>query len=86
MGYFIPSSLSLSVIFFSTINCVMLNTASINVFINVKETVLSLLNRNEVNVNNKNKCRETALIWAAAYSNRNSIVSLLVNGEADVKN
>ena len=48
-----------------------------------EETVLSLLNRNEVNVNDKNKDGSTALIEAARY-NHERIVSLLIDRGADI--
>ncbi len=48
-----------------------------------EETVLSFLNRNEVNVNDKDNDGFTALIWAAANNNER-MVSLLIDRGADV--
>ncbi len=49
-----------------------------------KETVLSLLNRNEVMINRKDKNGLTALT-SAAINNHESIVSLLIDRGADIR-
>ena len=66
----------------------MSSSTSINTFLKAardgnEETVLSLLNRNEVNVNDKNINGVTALIYAASY-NHERIVSLLIDRGADI--
>ena len=48
-----------------------------------EETVLSLLNRNEVNVNDKDNDGNTALIMAA-IKNHERMVSLLIDRGADI--
>ena len=66
----------------------MSSSKSINTFIEAardgnEETVLSLLNRNEVNINDKDKYGDTALMWAA-INNYERMVSLLIDRGVDI--